>query len=141
MGWTTKYIYIYVGREQPMALLIPSQMRSPDPERTEVSCSIYHICVYYIYICVFYMYVCVYYIYIMYVLYMCVMFFFMKTVDLIDMIDVMIYYMGIWLIGWCIMIYIYIYIYMWDQLIIKSNFISEKRPLWYHYVQDQKHYI
>ena len=78
-----------------MALLIPSQMRSPDPERTEVSCSIYHICVYYIYICVFYMYVCVYYIYNVCIIYVCNVFFFMKTVDLIDMIDVMIYYMGI----------------------------------------------
>ena len=76
-----------------MDLLIPSQMRSPDPERTEVSCSIYHICVYYIYMCILYVCMCV--LYIMYVSYMCVMFFFMKTVDLIDMIDVTIYYMGI----------------------------------------------
>ena len=70
------YIYIYVGREQPMDLLIPSQMRSPDPERTEVSCSIYHICVFYIYVYSICMYVCI--IYIMYVLYiyMCVMFFY-----------------------------------------------------------------
>ena len=30
---------------------------------------------------------------------------------------------------------------MWDQLIINRDFISEKRPLRYHYVKDQKDYV
>ena len=80
-----------------MDLLIPSQMRSPDPERTEVSCSIYHICVFYIYVYSICMYVCI--IYIMYVLYIYVCNVFLWLMYMIDR-----------LIGWCIMIYLYIYV-------------------------------
>ena len=134
MGWTTKYIYIYmlVGSNQWISWSRPRWgLLTQNARRYHVVYIIYVCIIYiYIYVCVYSicMYVCI--IYNVCIIYVCNVFLYENSWS--DWYDWCSYILYGYMIDRLMYNDIYIYINMWDQLIIKRDFISEKRPLWYH---------